>query len=484
MYTARQFVLCFLIICAASSAGATVTKPLSDSNYAWKHRLKFERVSNGLYRGFVTSADNLLRLERRLQKKIPKGKKYTLAYCPCKKKPGTYAVAYSRSSRRVKRTRSTCLKLAQLQGGCYTSPVIVALTRNARRALTKEKGLKGASGPKSKRAIASHFERSSRYEKGGNLSSALEEINGILRADPKNYTATLRSGWLHYREGRHEDSVTQYRKAVSLKPKAIEPRLGLLLPLAALKRWKDLESAAREVTAIDPKNYKANKRLAEALRAQGRHEQAGIITNGLAKLYPLQDLLKRETDKKIEQKFNRSVELGKLRDNQGALIEVRGILAQHPDNYPANLRAAWLYHQQGDSKNAMLRYRKAAALAPNAIEPLLGQLRVLTAGKRWKEIVKTARKVLAVDPKNYTAKSCLAFANFSLKRYAQALQDYKQLVQFYPADTDMQLGLAWTWFWVGNKSIAQSCFMKVLQVQPDNKKAKQGIQAIMSQLSY
>jgi tetratricopeptide (TPR) repeat protein len=134
--------------------------------------------------------------------------------------------------------------------------------------------------------IPQHFQRSFYYEDKGDLATALNEVLKILQTDASNYTAVLRSAWLYYRRGYYDDSIVQYRKAVSLRPEAVEPRLGLTLPLMAAGRWKVAEAAAREVLTSAPSNYAANSRLAYCLYNLGRYGEAATQYLKVLKLYP------------------------------------------------------------------------------------------------------------------------------------------------------------------------------------------------------
>jgi tetratricopeptide (TPR) repeat protein len=134
--------------------------------------------------------------------------------------------------------------------------------------------------------ISLHFQKSFEYEDVGNYPSALKEMLKIIKIASDNYTARLRAGWLYYLLGHHEDSIVQYRKSISLKPKAIEPRQGLMLPLMGSKRWKEAEAVAREALRFDSMNYTSNSRLAFVLYNIGRYGQASKLYRRILELYP------------------------------------------------------------------------------------------------------------------------------------------------------------------------------------------------------
>jgi tetratricopeptide (TPR) repeat protein len=88
------------------------------------------------------------------------------------------------------------------------------------------------------------------------------------------YLAQLRKGWLHYLAGRHAQAAEAYVKAVALQPSAVEPRLGAMLPLMALRRWQDAQRVGEEALALAPGDFTALSRLAWIHYNQGRFAEA------------------------------------------------------------------------------------------------------------------------------------------------------------------------------------------------------------------
>lgn len=139
-------------------------------------------------------------------------------------------------------------------------------------------------GPSDK--ISVYFEESLNYEAVGNYDASFNSVLRVLRVDVKHYTATLRAGWLSYLKGDHVTSEKYYRKAILLAGDAIEPKLGLLLPLMASKKWAEADAAARAVLTLDEKNYLAASKLAYALFEQGKYGDARIMYQKILDWYP------------------------------------------------------------------------------------------------------------------------------------------------------------------------------------------------------
>jgi tetratricopeptide (TPR) repeat protein len=132
-------------------------------------------------------------------------------------------------------------------------------------------------------AISDAFVQSYRYEKAQNYQDA---IKVLMALDKKDYLANLRLGWLYYLSGNYANSRLHYQAAIVAAPKAIEPRLGYMLPLLAQGKYLEVEAVARQVLTIDSANYYASLRLAVALRMQGKFPQAQMVCVGMLELYP------------------------------------------------------------------------------------------------------------------------------------------------------------------------------------------------------
>ena len=105
-------------------------------------------------------------------------------------------------------------------------------------------------------------------------SAAVDALAGIASKQRKDYFYHARMGWLYYLARSSHKSIKSYRRAARLKPRAIEPHLGMLLPQIALRRWRDAQATARKVLRMEPKNITARTNLAWVLFNLGRFSEA------------------------------------------------------------------------------------------------------------------------------------------------------------------------------------------------------------------
>ncbi|MBN2799866.1 MAG: tetratricopeptide repeat protein [Deltaproteobacteria bacterium] len=123
------------------------------------------------------------------------------------------------------------------------------------------------------------LESSYRYD------AALERLRVLDATGENAYVLQLRRGWLLYLLGRYAESVDAYQGAIHAQP-AVEARLGLTLPLMALRRWKDAELACKEILGVAPGNQLALTRYAYVLYNQGRFAEAERAYQVVIDQYP------------------------------------------------------------------------------------------------------------------------------------------------------------------------------------------------------
>ena len=161
-----------------------------------------------------------------------------------------------------------------------------------------------------------------------------------------------------------------------------------------------------------------------------------------------------------------------------ALNSVLQILQNQPSDYIANLRSGWLSYLKGDYEAAEGYYKKSASLMPKAIEPKLGLMLPLMALKKWNEAESIGKELLAVDTHNYLVNSRLAFIYYSSGQLPKAEQFYLKVLDWYPSDTEMMIGLGWTYKKLGKPKEAKEFFTKVLSIHRQELRVIEGLKGL------
>ena len=96
------------------------------------------------------------------------------------------------------------------------------------------------------------FQKSYTEEAKKQYPAAINSLKSVY--DEKSYEINLRLGWLNYLAGNHNESKTYYSRAVSLMPYAVEAKMGIVYPLAALGNMNEVIAQYEKILEITP-NY-------------------------------------------------------------------------------------------------------------------------------------------------------------------------------------------------------------------------------------
>ena len=176
--------------------------------------------------------------------------------------------------------------------------------------------------------------------------------------------------------------------------------------------------------------------------------------------------------------FQRSYEEEAAQHWDRALEALDALPSPQKAGYLAELRRGWLLYQAGRHADAVGAYGRAATLEKSSIEARVGALAPLLALRRWADVESGCRDVLQRDPANYLAGVRLAFAVFSVGRFAEAEELYRKTMLYYPSDADIRAGLAWSLLKLGKRNDARKAFLEALESAPRSQLALDGLKLL------
>lgn len=133
--------------------------------------------------------------------------------------------------------------------------------------------------------LQSSFSKSYIAENQNNYSAAINEMKAIYRED--DYISNIRLGWLNYLDKQYGEAISFYKKAIALKPYAIEARLGCIKPLSAIENWEKVKEQYQEILKIDPQNTTSNYWLGVIYYNRKDYKMATNLFEKVVNLYPL-----------------------------------------------------------------------------------------------------------------------------------------------------------------------------------------------------
>jgi len=163
------------------------------------------------------------------------------------------------------------------------------------------------------------FYSSYSLEKAGNIPGAISNVQSVY--DDKSYECNLRLAYLKYMSKSYDESATYYKASIELRPLAIEPRMGYVLPLIALNKWEEVIAEYKTILTIDSKNSIVNYRLGYIYYAR--------------------------------------------KDFKNAYTHFERVVSLYPFDYDGLIMLAWTNYQLGKSMEAKQLFEKALLYAPN-----------------------------------------------------------------------------------------------------------------------
>lgn len=125
-----------------------------------------------------------------------------------------------------------------------------------------------------------------RLESLTQYESAAKALAPVLSKNPNHEFAILRQAWLNYQQGNHNESLRLYQKSLDLNPQSLDARLGLMLPLMAQQRWREVASHANKVLEVAPWNYYAHIRLMVSEEGERKWDTLAKHASQVSQRYP------------------------------------------------------------------------------------------------------------------------------------------------------------------------------------------------------
>lgn len=114
-----------------------------------------------------------------------------------------------------------------------------------------------------------------------------EAINSLKTVyDEKSYEINLRLGWLNYLAGNHNESRMYYTRAVSIMPYAVEAKMGIVYPLAALGNMNEVISQYEKILEITPNYSIVLYRLGMIYYEKGDYDKALNYFDKVVNMWP------------------------------------------------------------------------------------------------------------------------------------------------------------------------------------------------------
>jgi tetratricopeptide (TPR) repeat protein len=234
-------------------------------------------------------------------------------------------------------------------------------------------------------------------------------LDAWIAAHPADGRALFDAGYLADGEGRSQDAVGLFKKALAADPTSFEAQISLGLLLARLGKPAEARPELEKATLLDP-GAAGPTAKARAWRAMAQIDRAGTAAGGKP-------------------------------DTVQASIDLLEALKLTPETTDDTLLAASLAEAEGDNAKAEAAYRRVLGKEPDSPTGVAGLAHLLIAQKKYEDAETLIRGALAKIPGDPTLTAQLA-AVLVAQDKAEALPLLQEFHQKHPEDSGIARMLA------------------------------------------
>jgi tetratricopeptide (TPR) repeat protein len=291
--------------------------------------------------------------------------------------------------------------------------------------------------------------------------SALDLLNKVVAADPKNYEAWFDLGFVNNALGKPSDAIAAYRQSVAAKPDVFESNLnlGLMLVRAGQPGAEQFLRAATKLTPI-------------AHVAEGKEQAWLALGHVLEKSNPEEAIEAFEEASKLQPNdIEPYLSGGPILEQQKRLPEAEQMykraVALDPQSVDAVTGLANVYLSSHRLPEAQDAIKKLLALRPNDIGAHMELGRILAASGKPDEAIAELEIAEHAQPGDATLQREIADLLMAQKKYAEAESQYQLLVAKNPNDAELHATIGRALLHQKKFADAQQELLTALRLKPD-----------------
>jgi tetratricopeptide (TPR) repeat protein len=268
----------------------------------------------------------------------------------------------------------------------------------------------------------------------GRLGEAEQRYESVLRADGHHFQALCRLGLIRLQQGRFDDAVGLFRRALKVERRSAYAHLHLGAALAGIKNHEEAIRHYKKALALEPDAPEIHSNMGHSFQALGRVEQA--------------------------------------------IAHFEKALAVNPRHAEANINLGTALAVLGRHTEAIPRFQAAIAIKPNSVEAHKSLAKVLDETDHYSDAAEHYEKVLALCPNDAEARTGLGDVLHRLDRPDEAIEQYENAAEHYekvldlrPHDAEARTGLGDVLHRLDRPDEAIEQYQKALAAAPTFSKA-------------
>ncbi len=272
-----------------------------------------------------------------------------------------------------------------------------------------------------------------RWVRDGKLDEAIEGYRKALRLNPDLPEAYLGLARAYHAQNRFDDALQVYEEALRRRPQSASVHYGMAQTLKRTERWAEALQHLEEVTRIDSEFPALHVGLGMVMASQGRLE------NALAEFHEALRVDPRSTEA--------AAQIALIYRSQGnvkkAIEYFNRSLSVNPDSAGVHNALAITLMGVGKTAEAVQHFNSAIEADPDFPQAHF-YLGVYYARQGdFSRAVQHLEQAVALEPKSPPAWHNLGLAYLRLGDFPQALRVFRRGVDTWPNDGHMTMKLAW-----------------------------------------
>jgi len=193
---------------------------------------------------------------------------------------------------------------------------------------------------------------------------------------------------------------------------------------------------------------------------------------------------KAQTSQEVE----RLVDEGIMYERQNRLDEAieiyRRVLELDPENILVKVRLAKVLSWKNNFEEALSILNSVLQQVPEQSEALFRKAQILSWQKNYSESIEAYKKYLQIKKDDADALMGIARVYFWSGRYEDAINYFNRAVQAGANEVEARLELGKVYLAMNNTTLAKEQFIKVIELDPDNKDAKRFLKGIPALITF
>lgn len=284
-----------------------------------------------------------------------------------------------------------------------------------------------------RRAFLSIAEQEGMQVADDRMCNSPEEFGAMLEnwqqdldnsGDEVEYKAWLARGDVLRLQGRWQEAIAKYDKAISAKPNNYDAWYGKGYALGRLEKWEEAIESLDQAIIAKANNHDAwYWRGCAFLRLDRYEEAAGSYQKAIS--------VKPDS---YDAWYGSGIALYKMKGYEAAIVSFEKAIQIRTDGAAAMLRLGDAFYQLERYSEALDSYNKSIEVAPNHYHTWYRKAGVLVAQEKYVEAIESYDKAIEISPDSYRSWQKRGRVLAKLKRYSEAIDSYDKAIEYGSSD--------------------------------------------------